>query len=407
MSFSNSIDKIYRYSLLLIAFFIPLHTRFTGSLIVVATVTCLIHNHLRISIPKRNVTILMFFILLYTCYAIGLIYTDLSEVGWQKMQLRLSMIAFPLIFLSGSAQETINRKTIMNWFIAGGVIVSIYLLGHAVYIYLAEHRNIFFGQSITYKTGFSVTYLSMYFVLMIGALFTNLQTEKLTIFDKGIKCGIVLLFLIMLLSFSSRTQIISLVIVIIAFIFFMAMELKEKRIRKITLYLTLLVVLVSVILSYPSTGQRLVNMVKQWNEPYTDQHPTSENMRQIAWKISLDQILRHPLLGVGTGDADTSLFKSYSDQKLKWPFTDRLNSHNQFLQTSLAIGIAGLAALLLLLTASLTKAIKNHDRLYIAFLLVIILACCSESILETEAGVVFFAFFNSLFANGDTKEYLR
>ena len=70
----------------------------------------------------------------------------------------------------------------------------------------------------------------------------------------------------------------------------------------------------------------------------------------------------------------------------------RLNAHNQFIQTTAALGVPGLILLTGVLVSALIFAFRNRDLLLIAFLVVIGLNAMVESILEVSAGVIFFSF---------------
>ena len=116
---------IYQYSLLLIAFFLPVHTRFTNVFVITALLSWLIVNRFRFSFPDRKLLIrFLCFTALYLCYAIGMIYTSDQSFGWQLMQLRSSMVLLPLIFLSDSKIETPPWKEILKWFVNEGDTIN-------------------------------------------------------------------------------------------------------------------------------------------------------------------------------------------------------------------------------------------------------------------------------------------
>jgi O-antigen ligase len=62
------------------------------------------------------------------------------------------------------------------------------------------------------------------------------------------------------------------------------------------------------------------------------------------------------------------------------------------------LGIPGLALLLLTIVISLIHAIRSRKVIYIVFLVVFVVSCLTESMLERQSGVVFYSFFNALFA---------
>jgi len=74
----------------------------------------------------------------------------------------------------------------------------------------------------------------------------------------------------------------------------------------------------------------------------------------------------------------------------------RYNFHNQYLQTFGTIGIFGFLVLIYLLVMPFITAIKKLDYLVAIFLFIICSSFLTESMLERQAGVAFFAFFYTL-----------
>ena len=72
--------------------------------------------------------------------------------------------------------------------------------------------------------------------------------------------------------------------------------------------------------------------------------------------------------------------------------------HNQFLQTFAALGLTGILLLLAGLTIPFVYCVRKKDWMYLGFIVIVALNCVIESIMEVQAGVVFYAFFNSFFA---------
>jgi O-antigen ligase len=89
-------------------------------------------------------------------------------------------------------------------------------------------------------------------------------------------------------------------------------------------------------------------------------------------------------------------------------FNEQLNSHNQFLQTFLALGLPGILLLLSLFVFPIINSLKTKNYILFCFLVIVFLNFLTESMLETISGVVFFAFFYSLLiANSTRKEFSR
>jgi hypothetical protein len=114
------------------------------------------------------------------------------------------------------------------------------------------------------------------------------------------------------------------------------------------------------------------------------------------WKAALGIIKQNLLTGVGTGDVPDAFKQQYV--KTGSPLSEqwRLRSHNQYLSFAVAFGLTGAVWFIITLFYPLYKRSAKRDFLYVAFSLIAIISMLTEDTLETQAGVTFFALFNSL-----------
>ena len=390
----------YQYSLLLLAFFLPAHTRFTGAFLITALISWLIVNRFRFSFSdKKKLLTFLGFSALYACYAIGMLYTSDQSFGWQLMQLRSSMVLLPLMFLSDSKIEVPPFKQILIWFIGGGITLSLIILIHGTYILIMQHQNIFTYGHLTEFLQINGVYISLYLVMMIIALATQILQVELSRNEKIVHGTLILFFVIMVILISERGVVIALATAMVA-MFMIHFTSRKRVVAGIVWAVAMSCFLIAVIMLFPDTQQRFLDVKKEWNQSYSDQHPTSVTIRKAVWRISGELITKYPFTGVGTGDVEDSLLHHYQMEKLVWPYNDRLNAHNQFMQTTVALGIWGSIALVVLFITAFRLAIISRNELYFLFLLIFVISSLAESMFETEAGVMFFSFFNSAMAAG-------
>lgn len=123
----------------------------------------------------------------------------------------------------------------------------------------------------------------------------------------------------------------------------------------------------------------------------------SVTQRIEFWKAAMGIIRENLLFGVGTGDVEKAFDEQY--EKINSPLEKeyRLRSHNQFLAIGTALGIIGLFWFLFSIFYPLIVEKKFKDYFYFVFFLIAFLSFLTEDTLETQAGVTFFAFFNSFF----------
>ena len=136
------------------------------------------------------------------------------------------------------------------------------------------------------------------------------------------------------------------------------------------------------------------------------------NHRVFIWRYGAEIISENPLLGVGTGGAEIHLREKFKDCKAKfWNGTENYtldqfpyNFHNVFMQ---AWGTNGLPAFLILLGVFLfgmVTAFRHRDAFLLGFLLLSGVSFMTESMLERQAGVLFFGFFLSFLLFSTKKE---
>jgi O-antigen ligase len=139
------------------------------------------------------------------------------------------------------------------------------------------------------------------------------------------------------------------------------------------------------------------NTITTLNESSMRSDTSSTSERLVIWKTSLEIIKQHFVFGVGTGDVKDELLKKYKEKNLLVLFEHKLNTHNQYLETFIALGIIGFLAILAMLILAGIQAIRTGNFLYFVFIILFGFNILVESMLEIQAGVVFFAFFNSFF----------
>jgi O-antigen ligase len=128
--------------------------------------------------------------------------------------------------------------------------------------------------------------------------------------------------------------------------------------------------------------------------------PSSSETRLVMWSISCEEIADHPF-GVGTGNVDIYLGKNIRS-KGNPTFADKeYNPHNQFLQTQLEIGIVGLFVLFGLTFGGIIYAIKRRIFILIVLFASLTINCLFESMLQLQAGIIFYLLFFMLVIIGE------
>ena len=123
----------------------------------------------------------------------------------------------------------------------------------------------------------------------------------------------------------------------------------------------------------------------------------SLTMRIYFWKAALHLIKLNPIFGVGTGDVQTELNKTYvqTQSPLKEEWYKR--PHNQFLTITVALGVTGLVIFLIGIFYPIVSLKKHLPVLCWPFIALALVSFILEDTLETQAGLSFYAFFYTWF----------
>jgi len=118
---------------------------------------------------------------------------------------------------------------------------------------------------------------------------------------------------------------------------------------------------------------------------------------KTTWKI----IAQNFWLGVGTGDIKQCFISQYEKQNTQLSIEFRNRAHNQFLTFFVSLGIIGFFISIVALFLPIYLRRKKLSYYFVLFAIIAFLSMLNEDTLETQAGVVFFAFYYPLFLFGD------
>jgi O-antigen ligase len=123
----------------------------------------------------------------------------------------------------------------------------------------------------------------------------------------------------------------------------------------------------------------------------TDAESTA--VRILIWKESVKLITSNFWFGVTPGDSHDKLIEAYEREGLTGALIKKLNAHNQFLQTFIGTGLLGFILLLLMTIGSLIYGLFKKNYILSLFSILMILNFLVESMLQAQAGFIFFVFF--------------
>jgi O-antigen ligase len=232
-------------------------------------------------------------------------------------------------------------------------------------------------------------YIDLAFVFMYYALTVKgkelRKTEKVFIYISTP------FLLVILLLLESKMGMIITALLFPAFLlkYFLPRHSTFKAVATVVALLGLLVIGISKVSRFNALGDVLSG--KNRNVESVE----SNQARMYVWDAACKLIKNRPLEGYGTGDT-VALMRQYQQDGMMGIYHEKLNSHNQYLQTMVAVGIPGLLILLANLFIPLVYTIKRKQFVYGMFLMILCVNFLTESMLEQQAGTMFYGLMNSL-----------
>ena len=329
------------------------------------------------------------FVGFYLLHVVGLLWTSNIQSGLFDIQVKLSLLVMPLVMIPTAGYSKEQMHLILRAFIIGCLVGTVVILSVACFRYLQTGQNavFFYGQlSIFMHPGYFAMLLNFGIALLLFYLFSGDREVKrryviLSIFILAITIALLV----------SRTGIITLLAMLFTAAFYYAVRFKRYLHGMIILLLS--VVTVWVFYQQSTLFQARFTDLFEQNSSNSPEELTG---RSAIWNASFNAIRKSPIIGFGTGDVKETILTEYKNIEFEKGIEKKLNAHNQFLQSSLALGLVGSVLLLLTWLLPLFRSVGYKNYIYTGFLFIIIVNLLTEAMLERQVGVVFYAFFNSL-----------
>ena len=393
---------------LIFVFFLPLVQQVS----VVALILLIVYSIFTGSVKEslflvRRDKILWIFVLFYLVHVFGIFYSSNLHYGFFDLQVKLSYLLIPLT-LSATLIRGLDLQRIKWFFIAGNSLAAIICLFLAILAYMKDGLIGHFFY-IDYSRFLHTTYFSMYLNLSVIFLLNDwldYSTQK-----KSRRTWIPFLILFLLLNIVLLFARTSLAVSIVSIFLFLLLKRKDWIKEKSKRFSVILGTLIFCLMLFTSFhfNNRFVQVEKvmehsteTWNEnrltadtlKAAEDNSTSTRIR--LWKNALQLIKVHPLTGVGTGDIKDELKAEYSRNSYQYGVAGDLNPHNQYLHTTVMLGLIGLCFLIAYLLVPSFFALRSRNWVYLSFILIVFLNAFTESILEVQKGVLFIAYFQTL-----------
>jgi O-antigen ligase len=374
----------------------------------------------KFSIIKTNVLIILV-IVFFLMELFGIFHADAAGIA--GVEKKIFFVLLPVALATSEVKLTMrNIYQIVYCFVGSCLVGTFICLANAFYqiILLTEgtplailsyldasnYRSLNSGASdgwlsfsyVSLANGIGIhpTYFALYLAFAITFLLFRLDDSRPWL--RIVSWGLIGYFSFFIVLLSSRIIIFGMLAIFIIAIL-QALRSKETWARALRL---IIIVSLSGSLLYLNPVSRYRNLQEiplaslhiQSNSNYIN----STEIRASLWWLGLKASERVNLIwGTGTNDVYDAM-KQVSDDYHVTNSLESYDPHNQFLFTLIGSGIIGLTLLVALMAFSLFHALISHDYLYATFIFLFVLLCITETALQLQKGIVFFAIFFSLLA---------
>ena len=370
-----------------------------------------------INYKKENINFdkyLIFPIALYLLMLLSFTWSIDKERTIAAISKELPLLLFSICFLLFRSFSEPEKNKIIKGFSYGMVAFSLfYLIKAAIRFFISQDTSVFFYHELVTKD-VNAIHVSVY---MAVSFFYFLVKPIKTKFDK---LALAILFLMVFLLSSKNIVVVFLGLLGFYYLFF-SKTAKKLRLRNLILILVLLFSLpfigkvkerfkqeyetimtdssVNDVISKGSEKVYNVSIKQAWtNETFkaNDFFPGTA-FRVYQFRIFIEFMQEEAIFWSGFGlDASYSKIEEKGVQYHLFLGDEnqegyqKMNFHNQYIQTFAELGVFGFLLLLIMLALSIRNAIDSKNYLHIAFSVLMISLFFTESFLWRQRGITFF-----------------
>jgi O-antigen ligase len=333
----------------------------------------------------KDFVVLLPLYFLITC--LSLIYSENLTSGLKGIEKIIYLCLLPLslsVFLAKDFERTARK--IGLGFVGGNLLIG----GLFFYDYLKNAANLenLNDDAIQSMTPIHSTYLSLFFACSIILLEKSIGFNS----KKGFTAILLTVFFSSAIILSASKLGVVFLIITLGYV---TIKIIQKSSKFVGIVFAISIVSILAIIAFKSNliVDRFQSiMTFNFSRDPVNGYNTFSG-RLFFWDCSVENIKKNWIQGVGIGDVQNELDKCYSQKEpltITPDFLGSYNSHNQFLQTFLGIGIFGLVVLFGLFFYAGRSAIIKAGTNFFLILLLFLIFFIFESVLERDKGVISF-----------------
>lgn len=381
----------FLYFLCFFAFFLPLYKISSSPVLIILSVVILVKlftSKFQILKELSNSKLSCLFMILYGLVLISFLYSSNINNGIKEVKNLLPLLIFPLLFTFVQLKKN-QIVLILKSFIIGCLFAFFISVTSQGAHYLNGQEYSFHYSKFVAILWMHPTYLAIYLNFAILAVYYLFIKAKISLSYFSFSIVIFILFILLL---SARMQIINSVIV---FILILIHFLKNNFSLKVLISLLLFPVIVIIFVMNNQKIQNRFSHIQRLDYEIESTNNTSwngANVRLAIWDCAFDVIKDNLIFGVGVGDEDEELLKSFKNRNFNFAYNLNYVAHNQYVQFLISNGVIGLLSYLSIFIYCFYYALKNKHFLLFGLTMLLLISGFSESFLKMQSGIVFFSF---------------
>jgi O-antigen ligase len=404
-----NLSKKYLSALICVTFAGLFFSIYIGNLLLlILLIVGFFYNHHQYTIQSLKTNHLIWFpIIFFTLHAIGLLYTQNMSNGFFAIEKQIyfllvpGLLFYPIRNLSNEEYDRLLKNLSLIAFGSSFVVLFIALIK----LTILEDPMAFHFEKFS---PISYVYYSMYFVCATTSLCVRIVDSTHSLTQKIFYASVLVIYSIGFLVLVSCKMAIIAFVLCLFYLFYKKLQNKKMLITAIVITITSLALFISL---SKTTQDRFLVLTKNFeildkdHLSGGDEEFNGLNLRLLFWKYTLQEVATNnlQLIGAGTGDAQDLVNGSYVRHHLDEYGYVGFDPHNQWIFTYAQLGLIGIVALIVMYWFSFRSAIRSENLPFFFFLLTTLLFSVTESILESNKGIVFFSLVFTLFASGNGK----
>jgi len=364
--------------------------------------------------------------LFFLLQLIPLAYTSNLYEGWKHVQVKSALLFIPFCFYSCPCINKINFHSLMIVYIYTLAALLTWCLGVGCYKFFFHHTttSVFFYHELVSDLGHHAVQFSIF--VFAGLIYLlHLNHIKRYLKNKAVHFSLITYLLTGIVLLSSKLVIIFTLGYLIYHLYTL---LQKKTIARSAIAIALIAGIVcssALLLTQNPISRRFKDVmhgniaVVQQTSFHTRDYFNGVQFRLLQWRFVKEILNEHKawLFGVTPAAAQPLLNQKYMATHM---YTGgrpggsdhgylNYNTHNQFLESLLQTGIVGLlcfiAICVQLVIMAMTRQFDYTNRLLRALILLLFAYTFSDSVFETQYGLILFLFMPLLFHTGQAGKY--